>query len=229
MVKLGTKSGTILKNGIIALRASLWNEVAYAVQVVITKMKKSLKIASAAVVLFLALSAIALVYAGIQSSSASANAQQTLNQDMQTFFDSNNVTLPINATWPGHMERCHGQEMMGDGRQLVQMLSENATLSTVQGTVVSQSGRILILDTGSSQVRVIVPKEWTVGNEVINSATLFNGTFVSSGQTLTIDVLKSDLFSNANFSVNVMLGYEAVNATGTHAYAVLPFNIQPAT
>jgi len=44
---------------------------------------------------------------------------------------------------------------------------------------------------------------------------------------LTVSVLKSDLFSNANFSVNVMLGYEAVNATGTHAYAVLPFNIQP--
>ena len=192
-------------------------------------MRKSLKIVSAAVVLFLALTAIALVYAGIQSGSASANAQQTGNQDMQMFFDSNNVTLPSNATWLGNMGRCHGQQMMGDGPQLVQMLSENATLSTVQGTVVSQSGRVLILDTGSSQVRVMIPNEWTVGNEAINSATLFNGTFVSSGQTLTVNVLKSDLFSNVNFSVNVMLGYEAVNATGTHAYAVLPFNIQPAS
>ena len=192
-------------------------------------MRKNLKIVSAAVVLLLALSAIALVYAGIQSGSTLANAQQTGNQDMQTFFDSNNLTLPSNATWPGHMGRCHDQQMMGDGPQLVQMLSENATLSTVEGTVVSQSGRILILDTGSSQVRVMIPNEWTVGNEVINSAALFNGTFVSSGQTLTVNVLKSDLFSNANFSVNVMLGYEAVNATGTHAYAVLPFNIQPAS
>lgn len=191
-------------------------------------MRKSLKIASGAVVLFLALSAIALVYAGIQSGSTLANAQ-TANQDMRTFFDSNNVTLPSNVTCSGHMGRCQGQQMMGDGQQLVQMLSENATLSTVQGTLVSQTGRVLILDTGSSQVRVMIPKEWTVGNEAINSATLFNGTFVSSGQTLTVDVLKSDLFSNANFSVNVMLGYEAVNATGTHAYAVLPFNIQPAT
>jgi hypothetical protein len=228
-VKLGTKSGTILKNGIIAPCASLWNEVAYAVQVVITRMKKSLKIASGTAVLFLALTAIALVYAGIQSGSTLANAQGTGNQDMQTFFNSNNITFPTNATWLGHMERCRGQQMMGNSQQLVQMLSENATLSTVQGTVVSQVGRVLILDTGSSQVRVMIPNEWTLGNEVINSAALFNGTFVSSGQTLTVNVLKSDLFSNANFSVNVMLGYEAVNATGTHVYAVLPFNIQPAT
>jgi hypothetical protein len=37
VVQLGTKSGTILKNGIITLRGSVWNEVQYAVQVVITK------------------------------------------------------------------------------------------------------------------------------------------------------------------------------------------------
>ncbi len=190
-------------------------------------MRKSLKIASVAVVLFLALSAIAFVYAGMQNSLALADEQQTGNQDMQTFFDSNNVTLPSNGAWQCHMERGHGRQMMGDGLQFVQLLSENATLSTVQGTIVSQSGDVLILDTGSGQVRVMIPSEWTVGSEVVSGAALFNGTFANSGQTLTVDVLKSDLFSNANFSVNVMLGYEAVNATGTHAYAVLPFNIQP--
>jgi hypothetical protein len=163
----------------------------------------------------------------MQNSLNLADEQQTGNQNMQTFFDSNNITLPSNATWPSHMERGHGRQMMGDGLQLVQMLSENATLSTVQGTIVSQSRDVLILDTGSGQVRVMIPSEWTVGSEVVSGAALFNGTFASSGQTLKVNVLKSDLFSNANFSVNVMLGYEAVNATGTHAYAVLPFNIQP--
>jgi hypothetical protein len=192
-------------------------------------MRKSLKIASAVVVLFLALSAVAFVYAGMQNSLALADEQQTGNQNLQTFFDSNNITLPSNCTWPGHMERGHGRRMMGDGLQLVQMLSENATLSTVQGTIVSQTRDILILDTGSGQVRVMIPSEWTVGSEVVSGATLFNATFANTGQTLTVDVLKSDLFSNANFSVNVMLGYEAVNAAGTHAYAVLPFNIQPAS
>ena len=192
-------------------------------------MRKSLKIASAAVVSFLALNALALVYAGMQNSLALADDQQTSNQYVQTLLDSTNVTLPINATWPDHMEGGHGRQMMGDGLQFVQLLSENATFSTVQGILVSQTRDLLILDTGSGQVRVMIPNEWTVGSEVVNSASLFNGTFVSSGQTLTVNVLKSDLFSNANFSVNVMLGYEAVNTTGTHAYAVLPFNIQPAS
>jgi hypothetical protein len=58
-------------------------------------------------------------------------------------------------------------------------------------------------------------------------AALFNGTFAGSGQNVTVKVLESKVFSNANFSLNVMMGYEAINATGTHAYAVLPFNIQP--
>ena len=161
-----------------------------------------LEVASVAVVLFLALSAIAFVYAGMQNSLALADEQQTGNQDMQTFFDSNNVTLPSNGAWQCHMERGHGRQMMGDGLQFVQLLSENATLSTVQGTIVSQSGDVLILDTGSGQVRVMIPSEWTVGSEVVSGAALFNGTFANSGQTLTVDVLKSDLFSNANFSVN---------------------------
>jgi hypothetical protein len=192
-------------------------------------MRKSLKIASAAVVSFLALSALALVYAGMQNSLALGDDQQTSNQYVQTLLDSTNVTLPINATWPDHMEGGHGRQMMGEGLQFIQLLSENATFSTVQGILVSQTRDLLILDTGSGQVRVMIPNEWTVGSEVVNSVSLFNGTFVSSGQTLTVDVLKSDLVSNASFSVNVMLGYEAVNATGTHAYAVLPFNIQPAS
>jgi hypothetical protein len=104
---------------------------------------------------------------------------------------------------------------------------ENATLSTVQGTVVSEVKGILILNTDAGQVRILLPKGWTVGNEVMGRAALFNGTFAGSGQNVTVKVLESKVFSNANFSLNVMMGYEAINATGTHAYAVLPFNIQP--
>jgi hypothetical protein len=83
------------------------------------------------------------------------------------------------------------------------------------------------LDTGSGEIRVSLPKDWTVGNEVADRTSLFNGTFASQGQIVTVKVLESNVFSNSNFSINTMLGYEATNATGTHAYAVLPFNIQP--
>ncbi|MGA3192377.1 MAG: hypothetical protein ABSD73_07670 [Candidatus Bathyarchaeia archaeon] len=191
-------------------------------------MRKTLKIAAVAAVLFIALGTVAFVYACSQNGiTANSNEQQTGIQNMQTFFGSN-VTLPNNVTIPwGHMTRM--PQMRANGLQPTEELLQNATLSTVQGTVVSELRGMLILDTGSSQVRVLLPKAWTLGSEVVGRAALFNGTFANPGQSVTVKVLESNVFSNANFSINVMLGYEAINATNTHAYAVLPFNIQPAS
>jgi hypothetical protein len=88
---------------------------------------------------------------------------------------------------------------------------------------------MLVLNTTSGQIRVSLPQKWTVGDEVVNRTSLFNGAFASTGQTVTVYVLESNLFSNTSFSINTMLGYKATNATGTNAYAVLPFNIQPSS
>jgi hypothetical protein len=193
------------------------------------KMRKSLKIASVAAVLLLAFGAVVFVYASSQNA-LKANydeRQQIAMQNMQTYFDSNNCTLPDNYTMFNHIR--HMPQGRANGFPWIERFLENATLSTVQGTIVSQYKDILILNTDTGQIRVLLPREWTLGNEVVNRATLFNGTFASSGQNVTVKVLKSDVFSNTSFSINVMMGYEAINATGTHAYAVLPFNIQPSS
>jgi hypothetical protein len=191
-------------------------------------MRKSLKIAAVAAVLFVAMATVAFVYACSQNGTiANANEQQAGIQNIQAFLGSN-VTLPDNITIPwGHMTRM--PQMRANGLQPIEALLQNATLSTVQGTVVSEFRGMLILDTGSGQVRVLLPKAWTLGNEVVGRVTLFNGTFANPGQNVTVKVLESNVLSNANFSINEMLGYEAINATNTHAYAVLPFNIQPAS
>jgi len=191
------------------------------------KLKKSLKIAAVAAVVFLALGTVAYVYACSQNgATANVNEQQIGMQNLQTFFGSNNITYPNNATMPwGHMRRM--PQMRANGLQYAEGLLQNATLSTVQGTVVSTVKGMLVLDTGSGEIRVMLPKDWTVGNGVVGRASLFNGTFASLGQSVTVKVLESELSSNASFSINTMLGYEAINATGMHAYAVLPFNIQP--
>ena len=192
-------------------------------------MRKSLRIVAVAAVLFIALGAVAFVYACSQNgATANADEQQMGIQNMQTFFQSHNITLQDNVTIPwGQMTRM--PQMRTNGYYLTEGLLQNATLSTVQGTVVSELRGMLILDTGASQVRVLLPKDWTLGNEVVGRAALFNGTFANPGQNVTVYVLESNVFSNANFSINEMLGYEAINATGTQAYAVLPFNIQPAS
>ncbi len=181
-------------------------------------MRKSLKIASIAAVVLLALGVFAFVYAGSQSLTASADEQQTITQ---TFSGWNNCTMPDRM---GRMP-----QMRGNGLQWAEGLSQNATLSTVQGTVISEVKGMLVLDTGSGQIRVLLPKDWTVGTETVGRTELFNGTFASAGQSVTVKVLENDVFSNANFSINVMMGYEAINATNAQAYAVLPFNIQPAS
>jgi len=184
-----------------------------------------LKIASVAAVVFLALGVVAFVYACSQNGvTANADVQKGI-QNMPTFLWSNNCT---NFTMPTGRMR-HMPQMWANGLQWVGGLSENATLSNVTGTVVSVVKGMLVLDTSSGQVRILLPKDWTVGNEVVNRVTLFNGTFASQGQNVTITVLETNVFSNANFSINEMLGYEATNATGTQAYGVLPFNIQPAS
>jgi hypothetical protein len=185
-------------------------------------MRKTLKMATVAPVLFLALAAVVLVYANAQSTSqVDSDEQQTAAQDVQTSFGWCNLT---NVTMPFRMG--HMSQMRGNGLQLPEELLQNATLATVQGTIVSEYRGMLILDTNTSQIRVQLPNAWTLDNQVVSRATLFNGTFTSQGQSVTLKVLESDVVNNTNFSINVMMGYEAINATGTHAYAVLPFNIQ---
>jgi hypothetical protein len=182
-------------------------------------MRKSLKIAAVAAVLFLAVGAVVFVYASSQNSFKASDDEQQMG--MQTFFNSN-VTMPRSYVK-------HTVQMPANGLQRLKWFLQNATTSTVQGKVSSEFKGMLALDTDSGQIRLLLPKDWTVDNQVVGRPTLFNGTFASAGESMTVKVLKSDVFSNANFSINVMIGYEAINATGTHAYAVLPFNIQPSS
>jgi hypothetical protein len=188
-------------------------------------LKTILKIAAVAALLVLAVGAIGFVYAFSQNGSTSNGDEQCVRIQWSA---SDSAALPGNATmWCGRMGRMG--HMRGNDFPLNPELLQNATLSTVGGTVVATVRNMLILDTGSGQIRVLLAREWTVDGEVVDSSSLFNGTFASAGDAVTLNVIECSVFSNANFSINVMWGYEAVNASGTTAYAVLPFNIQPAS
>jgi hypothetical protein len=43
---------------------------------------------------------------------------------------------------------------------------------------------------------------------------------------ISLNALESVVLNRPTFDINVMLGYEITNAAGTHAYAILPFNIE---
>jgi hypothetical protein len=174
----------------------------------------------------LALGAVALVYAYSQNlASANVSEQRMETWSPGTFFWSHNATLPNNVTISCPMGRMPRMGRYGFGWN--GMMLQNATNSTVTGTVATEVSGMLVLNTASGQIRVSLPQEWTVGDEVVNRTSLFNGAFASTGQTVTVYVLENSLLSNTSFSINTMLGYKATNATGTDAYAVLPFNIEP--
>jgi hypothetical protein len=193
-------------------------------------MRNNLKFAAVAVILLLAFGAVVFIYAARQNSVALADTQSVNTAELRTFISLDNQTYLNNQTGSIGLPPCQvgGRGMMG-GREFGQFLSENTTLATIEGTVVAKTRDILVLSTTSGQVDVTIPRDWTVGNEVVNGRSLFNGTFASSGQTVTLSVLESQMFSNASFSINSMLAYKVTNATDTIAYAVLPFNIQPAS
>ena len=140
---------------------------------------------------------------------------------------SDNITLPSNFAGPGNFMRgMHDRRMMSDSPEFFAYSAENATTATIEGSIVTEYRNLLIVNTTSGQITMQIPRDWTLNSQIVTGTNVFNGTFASLGQTVTLQVLENTIVSNANLSINQMLCYAATNATGATATAVLPFNIQ---
>jgi hypothetical protein len=178
-------------------------------------LKKSLKIASVVSVLLLALGVVAFVYANSQIGAGKNNEQSIgISED---FWSTDQL--------PKHLKPL--QPKQNSGLEWLRKFIAQSNATRVDGTVVSEFNGMLILSTEEGQERVLLPKFWSLDNEVIGRGKLFSSTFSGIGQVVTVKVLKSVLFEKDSFSINVMIGYEIINTTDTHTYAVLPFNIGP--
>ena len=179
-------------------------------------MRKSVKLAAVVAVLFLAFGAVVLVYANSQKPLTS-----TSGRNSPTYL-ANNATQSQSQII---------QSIIDKDPAWFKKFLENATITTVNGTVVSMFKGVLILETGSSEVRILMPKYWSVGTEVVGRWNMFNSTysFSAPGQDVTVKALESEMFENPSFGINAIVGYDITNATGTTAYAMLPFNIVPSS
>jgi hypothetical protein len=166
-------------------------------------MRKNLKIAVVASVLLLVVGAFAIVYACSPVGSANIASEST----------------DVQAANKLQFQKMHPFLKLEAFRRFVR----NASATEISGTVVAEVKGMVVLSTETGQVRILVPKVWTLDKQIVNRLELFNGTFY--GQDITMKVLKSE-WQGSNFSINVMIGYEATS-TSAHAYAVLPFNIVP--
>jgi len=182
-----------------------------------------LKIASITVVLLLLLGVGVLAYGRPQTVSDEEQCCPPDNRPPDNRPPENRppknrppIVCPPMPRWP----ECYPE------LELFKRLIVNATPIEINGTVVALVNDMLVLNTDDGHVRIHLPSVWTLNYEVMRREELFNDTFSSIGQNVTVKALKAVLLEGDGFSINVMMGYEIINADSVHAYAVLPFNIE---
>lgn len=110
--------------------------------------------------------------------------------------------------------------------RLLRRFIANATPVEVQGTVVALVKQMLVLNVAEGQVRIHLPPTWIVEEAVLETEDLFETDYLTVGQSITVKTLKGTLITGVGYSIYVLFGYEIINASNVHAYAVLPFNIE---
>lgn len=96
----------------------------------------------------------------------------------------------------------------------------------VEGTAVALFKDMLIVNTAEGQIRIHLPRPWTVDEELTMRAELFESGYLSVGENITVKALRADVIDKEGLRVYLLLGYEIIDESGDHAYAVLPFNIE---
>jgi len=96
----------------------------------------------------------------------------------------------------------------------------------LDGTAVVLFKNMLIVDTAEGQIRIHLPRAWTVDGEIMMREELFESGYLSEGETITVKALRADVIDKQGLCVYLLLGYEIINESTVHAHAILPFNIE---
>jgi hypothetical protein len=96
----------------------------------------------------------------------------------------------------------------------------------IEGTAVYLSENMLIVNTIDDQIRVHLPADWTVSDELVLREELFASGYLSEGEDITIKALGANLIDEEGFRIYLIVGYEIINPSGVHAYANLCVNIE---
>ena len=112
------------------------------------------------------------------------------------------------------------------GLRLIQWLLNHSEPVEVEGKAVAYHNGFLIVNTSEGQVRIALPEEWTVGSEIVPRSMLYESGYLSTGENVTVKTLRTNLFEKTTFTIYLAIGYEIIDATGVHAHATLPVNIE---
>ncbi len=96
----------------------------------------------------------------------------------------------------------------------------------VEGAAVTLVKGMLVVNTAEGQIRVHLPQEWTVGEELVMRGELFESGYLSVGENITVKALRGNVIDKEGLRIYLLLGYEIIDESSVHAYAALPFNIE---
>jgi hypothetical protein len=103
-------------------------------------------------------------------------------------------------------------------------LIKNGSAVEVQGTVTFAGPRILVIETASGEINVVIPPRWLMGGTNMTSSNLFDGDPWGVGSSVTLKTLKAEK-AFIGYTVKIYFAYE-IGRSGVVARALIPFNIE---
>jgi hypothetical protein len=100
---------------------------------------------------------------------------------------------------------------------------KNAEPTEIEGEVVALLQRKLILSTDDERIRVNMPIQWIVDEQVLTLKELFENYL--EGKSVTVKVLEANMIDKEGLRIYILVGYELVTDSGSRATACLKVNI----
>jgi len=96
----------------------------------------------------------------------------------------------------------------------------------VEGAAITLLKGMLVVNTAEGQIRIHLPQEWIVDEELMMRRELFENGYLSVGENITVKALSGNVIDKEGLRIYLLLGYEIIDESSVHAYAALPFNIE---
>jgi hypothetical protein len=93
----------------------------------------------------------------------------------------------------------------------------------IEGTAVALAQRKMVMNVGEEQIRVIMPLQWTVNDEVLTLKYLFENI---EGEEVIVKALGADMIDKDGLRIYILVGYELSTDSGVQAIACLKVNIE---
>lgn len=102
----------------------------------------------------------------------------------------------------------------------------NSVKTTITGTITAMDRNILIItDSDENRINVVLHGRWNIGLDVLSLPEVFATGYISTGDIVSIKVLKKSVTNENDVTVASIFGYE-VEVNGQILYAFLPINIE---